>query len=108
MGTRLTKRTVKARVVGVLAALTTLIVLWFASGLYTSGAGLIIAGVISFGIGTSAATLIDPQWERNATVVVLVLLVLAACYLLVLPRLLPPSDAPGVHGGPAVERPGRQ
>jgi uncharacterized BrkB/YihY/UPF0761 family membrane protein len=106
MGTRLTRRTAAARLVGVLAAVTTLIVLWFASGLYTSGAGLVIAGVISFGIGTSAATLIDPQWERNATVVVLVLLVLAACYLLVLPRLLLPDDRPGSRGGPAVERRG--
>jgi hypothetical protein len=64
-----------------------------------------IVGVIAFGIGTVAATLIDPQWERNAAVVVFVLLVLAAFSLLVLPRLLPPSDEPGVHGGPAVERP---
>jgi uncharacterized PurR-regulated membrane protein YhhQ (DUF165 family) len=104
METRLTRRAAAARLVGVLAAVTTAIVLWFvALPLFISWSGLMIAGVIAFGIGTVAATLIDPQWERrNAGVVVFAVLVLAAFYVLVLTRLPPYENLHRSEGGPAL------
>lgn len=102
MGTRLTRRTTTAGLVGVLVAVTAAVVLWFvALPLFISWTGFVIVGVIAFGIGTVAATLIDPRWE-HAAMVGFGLLVLAAFYVLVLTRLPPYENLHRSEGGPAV------
>ena len=94
------------RIVGTITATVALIVLGFvALGLYTSLAGLLIAGSIAAIAGAAAGALADPARSgRNAAVVVGFIAILILAYVLVgqtAGRYAPP----GSRGGPAVTPP---
>ena len=90
------------RIVGTITATVALIVLGFvALGLYTSLAGLLIAGSIAAIAGAAAGALADPARSgRNAAVVAGFIAILILAYMLVgqtVGRYAPP----GSRGGPA-------
>jgi hypothetical protein len=97
---------VDARIVGTITATVALIVLGFvALGLYTSLAGVLIAGSIAAIAGAAAGALADPaRSRRTAAVVVGFIAILILAYVLVgqaVGRYAPP----GSRGGPAVTPP---
>ena len=95
-----------ARIVGTITATVALIVLRFvALGLYTSLAGVLIAGSIAAIAGAAAGALTDPARSgRTAAVVAGFIAILILAYVLVgqaVGRYAPP----GSRGGPAVTPP---
>jgi hypothetical protein len=97
---------VDGRIVGTVTATAALIGLGFvALGLYTSLAGLLIAGSIAAIAGTAAGTLADPvRSGRTAAVVAGFIAILFLAYVLVgqtASRYAPE----GSRGGPAVTPP---
>jgi hypothetical protein len=97
---------VDGRIVGTLTATVALIVLGVvALGVYTSLAGLLIAGTIAAIAGTAAGALADPARSgRTAAVAAGFIAILILAYLLVgqtVGRYAPP----GSRGGPSVTPP---
>lgn len=97
---------VDGRIVGTLAATVTLIGLGFvALGLFTSIAGLLIAGTIAAVAGMGVGAVVDPgRSGRNAAVVVGCIAILILAYLLMgqsVGRYAPP----GSRGGPGIMPP---
>jgi hypothetical protein len=94
---------VDGRIVGTITATLALIVLGFvALGLYTSLAGVLIAGGIAAVVGVAAGTLAEPARSgRNAAVVTgyIAILILAYVFMGQTARRYAP---PGSGGGPAV------
>lgn len=87
-------------IVGPLAATVALFAIGFVwLGLYASGGGLVIAGMVAFWTGAGAAALADPRRQgRNAAIVAVYLLVLfAVCLLILQSRPAPPGTS---YGGP--------
>lgn len=93
---------------GVLGATGALIAIGFVSiGFFVSLGGLVIAGFVALAVGVAAATIVDPeQVSTSSSIVALYLVVLAAAYFLILPKLVEPAP-PGARGGPAVDMPSR-
>jgi hypothetical protein len=94
------------RIVGTLASTATLIVLAVvALGLFTSEAGLLIAGAIAAAVGIAASRIIEPRRVfRNQAVVVGYVGVLIVVYLL-LARVSACYAPPGALGGPGITSP---
>jgi uncharacterized membrane protein len=97
---------VDGRIVGMITATVALIVLVFvALGLYTSLAGLVIAGSIAAIAGAAAGALAEPtRSARNAAVVAGYIAILILAYMLVgqtIGRYAPP----GLRGGAGVTPP---
>jgi hypothetical protein len=97
---------VDGRIVGTITATVALIVLGFvALGLYTSLAGLLIAGSIAAIAGAAAGALAEPARSgRNAAVIVGYIAILILAYMLV-GRTVGRYAPPGSRGGPAVTPP---
>jgi hypothetical protein len=97
---------VDGRIVGMITATVALIVLGFvALGLYTSLAGLVIAGSVAAVAGAAACAIADPaRLGRNAAVVAGYIAILILAYMLVgqtIGRYAPP----GLRGGAGVTPP---
>jgi hypothetical protein len=93
---------VDGRIVGTITATVALIVFGFvALGLFTSLAGLLIAGIIAVVAGTGAGALVEPgRSGRNAAVVAAYIAILVLAYLL-LGQAASRYAPPGSRGGPA-------
>jgi hypothetical protein len=90
---------VRGWLVGPLTATLALVGLRFvALGLYTSPAGLLVAGIVAFLVGTRTAAVFDRSRRRHAAVVAAYIFVVLAAYLLILQLMA----EPGSKGGPAV------
>jgi riboflavin transporter FmnP len=95
---------VDGRIVGTITATVALIVLGFvALGLYTSLAGLVIAGSIAAIAGAVAAALAEPARSGRAAVVAGYIAILILAYMLVGQTI--GRYAPGSRGGAGVTPP---
>jgi hypothetical protein len=96
---------VDGRIVGTITATVALIVLVFvALGLYTSLAGLVIAGSVAAVAGAAACAIADPaRLGRNAAVVAGYIAILILAYMLVGQTI--GRYAPGSRGGAGVTPP---
>jgi len=94
---------VDGRIAGAFAATVTLIILGFvALGLFTSIAGVLIAGTIAVVAGTGAAAIADPHRSgRSAAVVAAYVGALILGYVLV-GQTAARYAQPGSRGGPGV------
>jgi hypothetical protein len=97
---------VRGRIVGVITATVTLIVLVFvALGLFTSLAGLLMAGIIAFVAGTGVGALVAPGHLRRVAAAVAGYIAIITLAYVLLGQAIGRYAPPGAQDGPGVMPP---